>query len=1024
MNVRELPGVSFTAQPPAVPDALPRMDIAGFAGFAASGPIDTPVAIEDITRFHDIFGEDLALAWNRERGEPLYAYLAPAVRGFFRNGGRRCWVVRLAGAARSNEFPIPGLLRPVAAGGYVGTCARARSEGSWSDALSVNASYTRVTVPPQMLILTAGRGMILNPEGGDRTALRSGDLLRVDFEASHRVVFLSIPLRPAGDTKAVEDGFWFQRAVPDAGWPPLQDASLLGCSDRSGAGSPPWSIPVLWWSASFQANGVPRFELGLPRSDASTVRPGAWLRLTFAAELPAAGSAELLLQVAQVRDAAVPLGSPPADGAAVSVYGSDAWWVLNPRRAWGEATGPLRAAVLNLELRVRYPEGEIRWIGDLGFTPAHPRYWGYLPSDLELFTRPERSGSPVGAVLRSDADHPRFALAGPPEARDSGAVYLPLGIPDVLREDFDQPALAQPSQNGALARNGLGNFSVALFLDPDLENASVSTLMAEAFHKRFQLRRSGDPGPLGLPLRGIHALLPIDEVSLISVPDAVHDGWEPANGEHPDTIAGPVLNEPVSGPEPAHFSLLWSEVPGATSYTVEESEDSRFSGGRVAWESRSVPDTVPSSVIERGGDCPRTLYFRVRGNRAGVRGPWSNTRRLKIRPGPFESCERVEVDPPELRIFQLQGTQRLTLEWSVPSPGVDGIDLEMSGEPGFASAQQLIAGAHPTPPGPQSFSVWPLRGITSYFRIGVRRGGVLSPWSATVWATPAQDAVLGAMALRDRDARTDDDLLSLHRAVLRLCAARGDVFATLSLPVHFRDDAALEYKERLATAMRMEEADRTLSFGALYHPWPVSRDGVGASAAALRRAPPDGAICGDIARRTLAGGAWLAPANRPLLGVLALEPPLADDAPRRFYDEQVNLLRQQPAGFLVLSADTLSDDADLRPIGVRRLLIVLRRLALREGNAYVFEPNDGAFSRRVQRQFERLLGGMFARGAFAGATPDQGFRVVTDNTVNPIDSIERGRFVIELRVAPSQPLAFLTVRLVQSGGELVLAETA
>ena len=41
---------------------------------------------------------------------------------------------------------------------------------------------------------------------------------------------------------------------------------------------------------------------------------------------------------------------------------------------------------------------------------------------------------------------------------------------------------------------------------------------------------------------------------------------------------------------------------------------------------------------------------------------------------------------------------------------------------------------------------------------------------------------------------------------------------------------------------------------------------------------------------------------------------------------------------MVLSADTLSDDPDLRPINVRRLLILLRRLALRLGATYVFEP--------------------------------------------------------------------------------------
>src|SRR5262245_2251897 len=107
---RRLAGFRFVAQPQSLPEKLPRMDIAVFVGFASAGPLDYPVVIEDPAEFTDIFGDDFPLAWDSSRSEAVYAYLAPAVRAFFRNGGRRCWVIRVAGeTAESNQFPIPGL---------------------------------------------------------------------------------------------------------------------------------------------------------------------------------------------------------------------------------------------------------------------------------------------------------------------------------------------------------------------------------------------------------------------------------------------------------------------------------------------------------------------------------------------------------------------------------------------------------------------------------------------------------------------------------------------------------------------------------------------------------------------------------------------------------------------------------------------------------------------------------------------------------------------------------------------------
>jgi phage tail sheath protein FI len=123
-----------------------------------------------------------------------------------------------------------------------------------------------------------------------------------------------------------------------------------------------------------------------------------------------------------------------------------------------------------------------------------------------------------------------------------------------------------------------------------------------------------------------------------------------------------------------------------------------------------------------------------------------------------------------------------------------------------------------------------------------------------------------------------------------------------------------------------------------------------------------------------------------------------------------------------LSADTLSREVDVRPINVRRLLILLRRLSLRVGATYVFEPNDDSFRRLVQRGFEAVLERMFERGAFAGSTPATSYQVITDESINSRTSVDQGRFIVELRVAPLLPLTFITVRLVQTNDRSLVME--
>jgi hypothetical protein len=69
--------------------------IAAFAGLTPAGPLDHAVRAESFEEFAATFSDP-----SRPQRGPFLAgaKLAHAVRGFFRNGGRACWVARVAGA--------------------------------------------------------------------------------------------------------------------------------------------------------------------------------------------------------------------------------------------------------------------------------------------------------------------------------------------------------------------------------------------------------------------------------------------------------------------------------------------------------------------------------------------------------------------------------------------------------------------------------------------------------------------------------------------------------------------------------------------------------------------------------------------------------------------------------------------------------------------------------------------------------------------------------------------------------------
>jgi hypothetical protein len=923
--LRRLPGIQFEVPPPALDEILPRMDIAAFVGFAASGPIDAPVAVESAAEFAEIFGQDTDLAWDPDRGETVRAQLAPAVRAFFRNGGLRCWVVRVAERPSVNYFPLAGIVR-LSEGLMSPAFARSRSAGSASDALRVGVAV--LPTPIDVVQVTPlGQELVIEASVVTTDDLEPGDLVRIEY-GDEFIVFVTI-----ADVRAVETSppserphvlargraTWFRDtrgAVPD-GWSP-RAIVYTAAREPSGAsetfaGDP---VPILntveEWSVPGEA-GTVRLNLAMAPEDAP--EPGGLVSVDLGAE-------QLWVSV---REAAV-FGQDVDGTGRIRVDGRGLWWLKHPPELFDAA--PHRCERLELELWLRTNDVQTVRLGELGLTPKHRRYWADLQDDDARY----------GDLVR--ATPPRrlwaerfFPLAG---AGPGDAVYLPLD--GLLAPDRFLGAARQPRT--ALERDGLSVISPSLFLDLDLVTPLTESLLAAAEHLRYT-----SPSPRRL--RGVHAILDIEEVTIVAAPDAAHRGWK---------------RQPLEDPPKPERSR-----PGA----------------RPDW----------GTFIDCG--------MRV------IKAPrW--TPRFRRRP--------LRLDA---------GTY--TLEWS-GQPG-ESFVLEEARETDWSDAVTIHSGSE------ARVTIYGRPRGTYYYRVRAVADSQASNWSRGIIVV-----VAGAQPWQVVNplSYSPDTLLAVHRGILRMCAARGDVFALLDVPEHYRADDALAHiallknpaprsivvaDERrippISLAFGAGET-RVFSYAAVYHPWLFVREHPGADG--LARVAPDGSMAGVMAARALSRGAWIAPANEGLRSVVGLSPAVGRLEAHRALEHSLNVIGQEPRGFVPLSANTLSDDPDLGAVNVRRLLSLLRRLALREGATYVFQPHDATFRRTVQRGFEAVLTRMFEGGAFAGRSANAAFQVTTNDSVNTPQSVDQGRFIVELRVAPSRPMTFLTVRLVQSGDRTLVLE--
>ncbi|HEX8281805.1 MAG TPA: hypothetical protein VF588_00385 [Pyrinomonadaceae bacterium] len=919
-NIR-LPGVYFlpSRRPPGT--GLPRLDVAGFVGYAERGPLDWPVAVEDLDTFRAVFGGDLALARERD-GRTVYANLPAAVASFFAQGGRRCHVVRVAGRDSARTlFRLGGLVAlkgryepgspdpdPTLATAY------ASSEGGWSESLRLGARLRSTPLPLRLSsasppdevfrvlapVFEGGveRQRLLWATGSAPDAIQAGDILRLSFNGDRQFLFpVEEVRRPAESTgtaaaKRVElltRSAWLLLAPQTL---PLVVRVDRLAPERHGEVESPDGLERLFVTGTVAAEGEEgsldrNFLFRMTGPDAAKVAAGDVLRLKRI------DGNTVLFPVTGV-------GVSKSSGGATQYLARAPHALYLPAQKVPETPPSTLNAVERLRFDLLLREGTERrpTVEEMAFNAGHARFWGdvILTESSSLRRRVEggesgagaRGGAPQGSQPATAAETAKLFRAMRGDARvepsrlarlDSSALagllspvegdaatFIPLGMLSVL----DEGDIVGPLEAGG---DDLGEFDPALFVDEVLvPNLSVQpptgdSLMAQAFDRFYiQDRR----------LRGLHSLTFVGEVALVSMPEAVQRQW-------------PAKESPPKEPEPPEPEP--TEPPDLSQFCCCEPADQQAQG--------AAPSYVPSPPAENPLKRPE-LPFTVR--------------------------------------------------------------LNANDE---ADHQYL-----------------------------------------------------------DEQAR----LVGLHHALLNFCHARRDAFAVLALPSFYEKRHCVRWQEEFRARLGLPERRSVytdardvadLSYAGVYHPWLLVADD--SAPDRLRAVPPDGAACGLIAARERERQAWIAPANVALVGVLGLAPELSTEDWADLFELQFNFVRREARDFRAMSAHTLSDEAIWLQISVRRLLILIRKFVVERGMDFVFESNHERFRRGVQLVLEDALLFMHGLGAFAGASPEQSFHVVTDASVNPPPSVDAGRFVAQIQVAPSQPTEFITVLLTRVAEDLLQA---
>ena len=251
-----------------------------------------------------------------------------------------------------------------------------------------------------------------------------------------------------------------------------------------------------------------------------------------------------------------------------------------------------------------------------------------------------------------------------------------------------------------------------------------------------------------------------------------------------------------------------------------------------------------------------------------------------------------------------------------------------------------------------------------------------------------------------------DQIKRVQLAMINHCELAGDRMAILDAPLGL---------EPLEVEQWRAASPYDSMFAALYYPWitvanPIAEDDEPKSISV----PPCGHIAGIYARNDSERGVHKAPANEVVRGALELTQDVTKGEQEGLNPNGINCIRAFPGrGIRVWGARTLSSDPAWRYVNVRRLFNMVERSIERNTQWVVFEPNEPGLWSRIRRDVGAFLTVLWRDGMLFGNTPQEAFYVKCDVELNPQESRDMGRLIIEVGLAPIKPAEFVVFKFSQ-----------
>lgn len=207
-------------------------------------------------------------------------------------------------------------------------------------------------------------------------------------------------------------------------------------------------------------------------------------------------------------------------------------------------------------------------------------------------------------------------------------------------------------------------------------------------------------------------------------------------------------------------------------------------------------------------------------------------------------------------------------------------------------------------------------------------------------------------------------------------------------------------------------------YAAFYHPWVVIPDPYPVNLAKIPDypIPPSGHMVGIYARTDIERGVHKAPANEVVRGVIGLQRRLnkGEHDILNPYPVNINVIRDfrsNSRGIRVYGGRVITSDPDWKYVNVRRLLIFIEASINRGLQWVVFEPNAEPLWARVRRSISNFLTLVWRNGGLEGAKVEEAFFVKCDRTTMTQTDIDSGRLICVVGVAPVKPAEFVIVRI-------------